>query len=123
MNDAGVAEITDDTQMTIFTAEGLLRAFTRSNWEGSCHIPSVVYHAYLRWLYTQGIVCKGKEEVIEKLDGWVPRIKSLYVQRGPGNTCLSALASGKMGSIEEPINKQQRLRWRDARCSCRVDIQ
>lgn len=49
---SGKAEITDDTQMTIFTAEGLLRANTRYSYKGICHGPSVVYRAYLRWLHT-----------------------------------------------------------------------
>lgn len=42
--------ITDDTRMTPFTAEGLLRAEQR----GIRHPPSVVHHAYLRWLLTRG---------------------------------------------------------------------
>ncbi len=36
------AEITDDTQMTLFTAEGLLRAESRWRGKGICHPPSVV---------------------------------------------------------------------------------
>lgn len=39
------AEITDDTQMTLFTAEGLLRAQSRGINKGICHPPSVVYYA------------------------------------------------------------------------------
>ena len=46
--------ITDDTQMTLFTAEGLLRAYVRGERRGIGHVPSVVAHAYLRWLKTQG---------------------------------------------------------------------
>lgn len=46
--------ITDDTQMTFFTAEGLLGRIT-GMWQGVfCHTPTVVHHAYLRWLKTQG---------------------------------------------------------------------
>lgn len=48
----GVAAITDDTQMTLFTAEGLIRASVRARAKGICHTPSVVHHAYLRWLHT-----------------------------------------------------------------------
>src|SRR4051794_26405243 len=46
--------ITDDTQMTLFTAEGLLRAQVRGALKGIVHPPSVVDHAYARWLHTQG---------------------------------------------------------------------
>ena len=49
-----VGGITDDTQMTLFTAEGLMRAQNRMYSRGICHPPSVVWHAYLRWLRSQG---------------------------------------------------------------------
>ncbi|HOL16271.1 MAG TPA: ADP-ribosylglycohydrolase family protein, partial [Bacillota bacterium] len=49
---AGVAEITDDTQMTLFTAEGILRAEARGAERGICHPPSMVFFAYQRWLHT-----------------------------------------------------------------------
>ena len=107
INSSGIAEITDDTQMTIFTAEGLLRAECRGNKRGVCHIPSIVHHAYIRWLNTQGIKCLEKENVIKELDGWVGHIQQLYSRRAPGNSCISALASGKMGTIEEPINNSK----------------
>jgi len=42
--------ITDDTQMTLFTAEGVMRAWVRIEERGICHVPSIVHHAYLRWL-------------------------------------------------------------------------
>ncbi len=43
-----VGAITDDTQMTLFTAEGILRAVVRGRLKGICHPPSVLHHAYLR---------------------------------------------------------------------------
>src|SRR5262245_31972795 len=46
--------ITDDTQMMMFTAEGLIRANVRDRERGVSHFPSVVRHAYFRWLLTQG---------------------------------------------------------------------
>src|SRR5512145_1584678 len=46
--------ITDDTQMTLFTAEGLLRAIARRRHKGVCRPASVIHHAYIRWLRTQG---------------------------------------------------------------------
>jgi len=47
--------ITDDTQMTLFTAEGLLRAVCRGSPKGSCDPSGVLHHAYARWLETQGV--------------------------------------------------------------------
>jgi hypothetical protein len=88
-----LVEITDDTQMTIFTAEGLLRAENRGRNKGIAHIPSVVHQSYLRWLDTQGV-----DSEVEK-DGWIHSIQGLHARRAPGNTCLDALMSGKMGTI------------------------
>lgn len=96
-----LVEITDDTQMTIFTAEGILRAENRGRNKGIVHIPSVVHRSYLRWLNTQGV---GTE--VEK-DGWIHSIEGLHTRRAPGNTCLDALMSGKMGTMEEPLNNSK----------------
>ena len=49
-----IGAITDDTQMTLFTAEGLLRAAVRFVHRGICNVPATVQPAYLRWLRTQG---------------------------------------------------------------------
>ncbi len=84
--------ITDDTQMTLFTVEGLIRASVRGAAKGICHIPSVVHHAYRRWLVTQDediSLLRSNEE----LDGWLVRDRRLWAQRAPGMTCLSALRS------------------------------
>ena len=46
--------ITDDTQMTLFTAEGLIRAFNRGRARGIGNPAAVILRAYWRWLHTQG---------------------------------------------------------------------
>ena len=48
------ALVTDDTQMTLFTAEGILRANVRGIERGVCDPVSVMRSAYYRWLKTQG---------------------------------------------------------------------
>jgi ADP-ribosylglycohydrolase len=98
---SNLVEITDDTQMTIFTAEGILRAENRGRNKGIVHIASVIHRSYLRWLDTQGV---GSD--VEK-DGWIYPIEGLHTRRAPGNTCLDALMSGKMGSMEEHINNSK----------------
>lgn len=104
-----IGAITDDTQMTLFTAEGLLRANTRYNHKGICSPPKVVYHAYLRWLETQGV--KLSDETIKSCvydtQSWLRDLPELNTRRAPGNSCLSALQSRKMGTIEEPINNSK----------------
>lgn len=98
--------ITDDTQMTLFTLEGLLRASMRFRDRGLCHIPTVVWHAYLRWLGTQGEIIED-DCFLSIHNGWLLQQKELYSLRGPGNTCLSALRTGYPGSIKEPINNSK----------------
>lgn len=104
-----IGAITDDTQMTLFTAEGLLRAITRENHKGICHPPTIIYHAYLRWLETQGEKI-GSEQIkrwVYDEKSWLRDLPELNSRRAPGNSCLSALISGRMGTIEEPINNSK----------------
>lgn len=101
----GKAEITDDTQMTLFTAEGILRAETRYRLKGICHPPTVVYYAYRRWLITQGY--SNIEDYDFVNNGWLIKVKELHERRAPGVSCLSALLSGKKGTIKEPINNSK----------------
>jgi ADP-ribosyl-[dinitrogen reductase] hydrolase len=96
-----VGAITDDTQMTLFTAEGLLRAKVRAEQRGTCSIVDVVYHAYLRWLRTQG---EALPRELDPLDGWLFGVPELHDRRAPGNTCLSALRAPERGSRAEPRN-------------------
>lgn len=97
--------ITDDTQMTLFTAEGLLRAWVRGALKGVCHPPSVVDHAYARWLHTQGERCPRWEKWNEEgYDGWLVALPELHARRAPGNTCLSAMHAERAGTIEAPLN-------------------
>ena len=89
--------ITDDTQMALFTAEGILRAETRNEERGICDPVAVMRHAYLRWLKTQGgkIPDDALKEAMES--GWLIREKALFVRRAPGMTCISALENSRDG--------------------------
>jgi ADP-ribosyl-[dinitrogen reductase] hydrolase len=102
------ARFTDDTQMTLFTVEGLIRAQVRGQSKGICHPPSVVRHAYLRWLHTQGVAWAqvGAEFTAHSSepDGWLVQQPVLHRLMAPGNTCLSALRSGGNGTISQPAN-------------------
>jgi ADP-ribosylglycohydrolase len=96
--------ISDDTQMTLFTIEGLLRSNTRGTRKGICHGPSMIYASYLRWLLTQGR--KSRYQISEErlLSGWLVKENDLYHQRAPGMTCISALYDGEMGTPDNKIN-------------------
>ena len=81
-NSTGKAWISDDTQMTLFTACGILNAKEK----GSAPIPSIC-EAYIEWYYTQlGRRSKRFNEC------WIGEIPELNQRRAPGNTCLTALS-------------------------------
>jgi ADP-ribosylglycohydrolase len=80
--------ITDDTQMTLFTGEGLLHAIERSQARGTVTAyVSFVAEAYLRWLETQG----EPTRVAPQTRGGLLDVPELHSRRGPGATCLAAL--------------------------------
>ncbi|HSQ65272.1 MAG TPA: ADP-ribosylglycohydrolase family protein, partial [Polyangiaceae bacterium] len=92
------AKVSDDTQMTLFVAEGVLRGWQRLRDRGICSMPAVQKMAMLRWLSTQG------ERVPEHvLDGWVVEVKELHARRAPGNTCLSALRTLTADETRHPL--------------------
>lgn len=101
----GKAQITDDTQMTMFTTEGLLRANSRLRDKGICHAPTVLYFAYQRWLNTQGYSQKDGLDWI--YDGWLLDLKRLHATRSPGNSFISALLGERKGTINSPINNSK----------------
>jgi ADP-ribosylglycohydrolase len=89
VNQRGVAEITDDTQLTLFTVAGILS-----------DEPVGVYCSYLYWLKTQGF----ETNVKVKIDCWLVNVPEMHARRSPGITCLKALQSGQCGSVTSPIN-------------------
>ena len=92
----GRAEISDDTQMTLFTAAGLLadRAL------GTNDPVRAINEAYLDWYQTQQHA-RFREP---RRNSWLMDVPGLYDRRAPGNACLGALESGGMGTPEKPIN-------------------
>jgi ADP-ribosylglycohydrolase len=112
------AIISDDTQMTLFTADGMLWAYPACREDGTdSYAQNGMYPSYLRWYYTQTGNLQDESllsrQPHENGNGLVPggknilECKELYKRRAPGNTCVSALASRKMGSIENPLNNSK----------------
>lgn len=98
-------QITDDTQMSLFTAEGLLRGHVRERLGGSGSLAGAVAHAYQRWLITQGV---RRRDNPTGLDGWLLTHETLFSIRAPGNTCLSALTARETLEDLEPARNQSK---------------
>src|SRR3954454_899662 len=88
-----VGAVTDDTQMTLFTAEGVLQADDRLE-RGVGHPSINLWFAYQRWLGTQGVTGPALEEPEQLHHGELHRMRALRSRRAPGNTCLGALRRG-----------------------------
>lgn len=89
---------TDDTQMFLFTAEGLLAAAR----EGSDPVERVL-DAYLRWMVTQGeSSCNHRFD--PAATGGLMDVDLLKVRRSPGATCVTALRRAEAGALNRPIN-------------------
>lgn len=92
---SGKAVVSDDTQMTLFTANGILNA-KRQNIAPKYGICL----AYIEWYLTQIGKKSGKYK-----DCWITRIPELNQRRGPGNTCMSSLYAIYRG--HDPINNSK----------------
>lgn len=93
----GLAEVTDDTQMTLFTAEGLLLAGDG----GPRAVVAAVHAAYQRWFLTQRLPGPTADAV--HAEGTLLRESWLYASRAPGNACISGLTEHpQLPRIVEP---------------------
>lgn len=97
--------ITDDTQMTLFTAEGLIRAHVRGAARGITTGSGVGAHACQRWLLTQG-ERPAPGLLLDGSPGWLVGEPRLHARRGPGNTCLTALRA--MPALGEPARNDSK---------------
>ena len=87
---SGTARISVDTQMTLFTANGLLVGDTRMALRGIGAQPhDYVSRAYQDWLITQRTSAPARDTHASIC--WLMDIPALYRCRAPGSTCLSAL--------------------------------
>ena len=89
-NRNGVAEISDDTQMTLFTANGLLNGCKESCDDFTGWIKHIT-EAYLEWYLTQ--YANARPNAIENPKCWLSTLPEMFSVRAPGNTCISALNS------------------------------
>ena len=75
------AVVSDDTQMTLFTANVLLNAV-----RSGIPLKNGISEAYIEWYQTQiGVLAGSFREC------WISDVPELNRRRAPGNTCMSAL--------------------------------
>ena len=93
LDNKGKVLISDDTQMTLFTANGMLMGLTRGYMRGIGGRPEkYVDGAYLDWFYTQ--TGRKKEILINDFHyTWLRDLPEMAQRRAPGNTCLQACES------------------------------
>lgn len=105
-----VAEISDDTQMTLFTANGILMGLTRKYMRGIGAAPHhYVEYAYQDWFYTQTESMEsrltGEREGYSSRYTWLSAIPELYARRAPGNTCMTAISEMINGCTPQNSSK------------------
>lgn len=93
----GKALISDDTQMTLFTANGLLLGEAAGLVSPSAPWPEHIGAAYKDWLRTQQGRKPGKK-------AWLNNVPELNSSRAPGTTCMAYLQPGKTGSLSNIRN-------------------
>lgn len=98
----GFSEISDDTQLSLFTANGLLLGKTRGCMRGVMG-PYAGYLAiaYLDWIKTQRMV---RTDATQKTYCWLFQIPELHHRRAPATTCIQVLSDRAIGTIEQPGN-------------------
>lgn len=106
------ALISDDTQMTIFTTNGLIScALTKSYYDNLKQNMWVdfVAKSYKAWLDTQNKQFNHRKNIHNDMEYplWVYNVESLWNDRAPGNTCLESLRKKELGTLEKRINNSK----------------
>lgn len=103
LNNNGVAEISDDTQMSLFTANGVLFCFTRYATHSVLGASPADYvrDSYIEWLQTQ----TGEIDYTKWHYNWIREVKGLHAKRAPGSTCLTAIQ--ELTNHKEVVNNSK----------------
>lgn len=102
----GGSHFSDDTQMTLYTVDGLVEALEWANDGVAADERACLWLAYLRWLATQGVTTPASAPA--PLPRWIDEQEVLRHRRAPGSACISGLASGAMGTVARPVNPESK---------------
>lgn len=97
---------TDDTQMTLFVAEGLIRTLNRRRTGSSAPDLGIMLNAHWRWLKTQGLWPAADVDP-GLLTSWLTEVPGLDEHRSPGTTCVGSLQSGELATLANPRNNSK----------------
>ncbi len=97
----GSLVVSDDTQMSLFSLEGLTRAMLNGDPNDQTLVDQVRL-AYLDWLTTQDPRTEGGNQASRLL-----KHAAMHARRAPGRTCMDALIQGAGGTPERPINNSK----------------
>lgn len=98
----GKAMISDDTQMSLFTACGLLlAAYAKKVKDSDKPYEYYINCAYKDWYRTQ---IENYPLENGRLYTWLAQIPELFADRAAGTSCRASMRRGGNGSIENPIN-------------------
>src|SRR6476659_2175805 len=98
----GPWHFSDDTQLTLYTVDGLVEALEWANSGVGADVNACLWLAYLRWLGSQGVPIPDSAPF--QPPRWIDGHEVLRHRRAPGNACLSGLATGEMGTVYRPVN-------------------
>ncbi|MDR0357587.1 MAG: ADP-ribosylglycohydrolase family protein [Clostridiales Family XIII bacterium] len=101
--------ISDNTQMTCFTVDGLVWADERAARKGVYAYIPCLFYAYQKWYYTQtGNLADKNYKFL--LRGEILEWEQLFARRGTGQTSMTALAGSiqnKYGTLRNRINNSK----------------
>ncbi len=102
----GLSHFSDDTQLTLYTVDGLLEALEWANSGVGADTNACLWLAYLRWLASQGVPVP--EAAPFQPPRWIDTHAVLKQRRSPNDACLSGLATGEMGTYFRPVNPESK---------------
>ncbi len=98
----GPRHFSDDTQLTLYTVDGLVEALEWANEGVGADVNACLWLAYLRWLATQGEDAGPSAPAPQPR--WIDGNEVLRQRRHPEKDCISGLATGEMGTTVRPVN-------------------
>lgn len=102
----GIGAITDDTTMHAATLGGMLMALRQPD-----KLNAYCWQGYVRWASHQNDGLKVLPHVNIGID-WPAELQPFFFACGAGRGTIAALATGKMGRVEQPLGYDTEIRGR-----------